>query len=183
MFIKSISSDEILFLVSSESVKSTSYMKHLKIELKWAIVFTIMTLAWMLLEKTLGWHDEKIANHFWITLLFLPFAIFMFVLAIREKRRRFYQKSITWKQAFYSGVILSVFIAALSPLAQYITYNYITPKYFINVIDYSVTNKLMTFKAANEYFNITNYSMQVAVGVLLGGTIMSAIIAFFLKRG
>lgn len=157
-------------------------MKHLKIELKWSIVFTIMTLAWMLLEKTLGWHDEKIANHYWITLLFLPFAIFMYVLAIREKRRRFYHKKITWKQAFYSGVMLSVFTAALSPLAQYITHNYITPEYFINVREYSVTNKLMTFEAANDYFNITNYSMQVALGILIGGSIISAIIAFFLKR-
>ncbi|GHC55107.1 DUF4199 domain-containing protein [Ulvibacter litoralis] len=157
-------------------------MKKIAIEFKWAIIFTIMTLAWMLLEKTLGWHDEKIANHYWTTLLFLPIAIFMFVLAIREKRRRYYHKKITWKQAFYSGVVLSVFIAALSPLGQYITHNYITPKYFINVIDYSVTSKLMTIEAANEYFNITNYIMQVAIGTLLGGIATAAIVATFMKR-
>ena len=91
-------------------------------------------------------------------------------------------QKITWKQAFYSGVILSIFIAALSPLGQYITHNYITPKYFINVIDYSVTSKLMTIEAANEYFNITNYIMQVAIGTLLGGVATAAIVAIFMKR-
>ena len=63
-------------------------MKNIKIEFKWAIIFTIMTLVWMLLEKTLGWHDEKIADHYWLTLLFIPIAIFMYLLALREKRRQ-----------------------------------------------------------------------------------------------
>lgn len=157
-------------------------MKNLKIELKWAIIFTIATLAWMLLEKTLGWHDEKIANYDWLTLLFLPFIVLMYVLALREKRRRYYNKKNTWKQAFLSGLMVSVFAAALSPLAQYITHNYITPEFFVKVKDYSVTNKLMTVNAVNDYYNITNYIMQAALSSLIGGAIISAILAFFMKR-
>lgn len=157
-------------------------MKNLRIEFKWAVIFTIATLAWMLLEKTLGWHDEQIANHDWLTLLFLPFVILMYVLALREKRRRFYDKKITWKQAFLSGLMVSIFAAALSPLAQYITHNYITPEFFVKVKDYSVTNKLMTVNAVNDYYNITNYIMQAALSSLIGGTIISALLAFFMKR-
>ena len=157
-------------------------MKHIKIELKWAFIFTIMALAWMLLEKTLGWHDENIADHYWLTLLFLPFMVLMYVLAIREKRRRFYNKKIGWKQAFLSGVIMSVFVALLSPLGQYVTHNYITPEYFKNVIDYSVTNNLMTLKKANNYFNINNYIMQAAIGALVSGVVISAIVAIFMRR-
>ncbi|MCW8981946.1 MULTISPECIES: DUF4199 domain-containing protein [Altibacter] len=157
-------------------------MKKITIELKWAFIFTIMALVWMLLEKTLGWHDENIADHYWLTLLFLPFAALMYVLEMREKRRRYYNKVISWKQAFFSGVVMAVFVALLSPLGQYITHNYITPEYFNNVIDYSVTNKTMTLKAANEYFNITNYMMQSAIGALVGGIVISAIAAFFMKR-
>ena len=157
-------------------------MKNLRIEFKWAIIFTIATLAWMLLEKTLGWHDEQIANHDWLTLLFLPFIILMYVLAIREKRRRLYGKKITWKQAFLSGLMVSVFAALLSPLAQYITHNFITPEFFVKVKDYSVTNKLMTVNAVNDYYNINNYIMQAALSSLIGGAIISAILAFFMKR-
>lgn len=157
-------------------------MKHIRIELKWAVIFTIMTLAWMLLEKTLGWHDEDIADHYWLTLLFIPFAVFMYVLEIREKRRRFYNKKISWRQAFLSGLLMSVFVALLSPLAQYITHNYITPEYFKNVIDYSVTNKLMTIEAANSYFNINSYILQSVLGALIGGITTSAIVAVFMRR-
>jgi glucan phosphoethanolaminetransferase (alkaline phosphatase superfamily) len=157
-------------------------MKNLKIEFKWAIIFTIATLAWMLLEKTLGWHDEKIADHYWLTLLFLPVVILLYVLALREKRRRFYDKKITWKQAFLSGLMVSVFAASLSPIAQYLTHNYITPEFFVKVKEYSVTNKLMTANAANDYFNINHYILQAALSALIGGAIISAIVAVFIRR-
>lgn len=171
----------MIFSIFGKNFQSTK-MNNLKIEFKWSIVFTITTLAWIFLEKTLGWHDEKIADHYWLTMLFLPIAIFMFVLALREKRRRFYNKTLTWPEGFLSGLMVSVFAAALSPFAQYLTHQYITPEYFPNIIEYSVTNELMTIKKANAYFNINNYMMQSAIGVLVGGTVISAIAAIFLRR-
>jgi hypothetical protein len=77
---------------------------------------------------------------------------------------------------------VSIFAAALSPLAQYITHNYITPEFFVKVKDYSVTNKLMTVNAVNDYYNINNYMMQAALSSLLGGTLISAIVAIFMRR-
>lgn len=139
-------------------------------------------LSWMLLEKTLGWHEEKIADHQWLTLLFAPFAILMYLLEMREKRRRVYGGKMTWLQGFVSGVILSVFVALLSPLAQYITHNYITPEYFNNVIEYSVTNDLMTPNKANDYFNINSYMLQAAVGALGFGVVTAAIVAIFVRK-
>lgn len=158
------------------------YLKNIKIELKWAIIFTIMMLVWMLLEKTLGWHDAQIADHKWLTMLFIPFAVFMYVLGMRETRRRSYNRKITWLQGFLSGLIITIFIALLSPLAQYLTHNYITPEYFENVKDYSITNKLMTIETANEYFNLNTYLLQSFFGALLGGVVTSAIVAIFLRR-
>tara|TARA_R100001369_G_scaffold15437_1_gene30231 strand:+ start:101 stop:580 length:480 start_codon:yes stop_codon:yes gene_type:complete len=155
---------------------------NIKIEFKWAIVFTITMLSWMLLEKTLGWHEEQISNHWWLTLLFAPFAIFIYLLALREKRRRIFNGSMTWFQGFISGVILSVFVALLSPVGQYITHNYITPEYFNNVIEYSVTNDLMTRTKANDYFNITNYMWQSAFGALGFGIVTAAIVAVFVRK-
>jgi membrane glycosyltransferase len=136
----------------------------------------------MLLEKTLGWHEERIADHQWLTLLFAPFAILMYLLEMREKRRRVYSGKMTWLQGFISGVILSVFVALLSPLAQYITHEFIIPKYFNNVIEYSVTNDLMTRTKANEYFNINSYMWQSAFGALGFGIATAAIVAIFVRK-
>lgn len=157
-------------------------MKRVKIELKWAIIFTIMSLAWMLLEKTLGWHDENIADHWWLTLFFLPFAIIIYILAMRETRRRVYKGKMTWRQGFLSGLLMAVFVTLLSPLAQYITHNYITPEYFETVRNYSVTNELMSIQKANAYFNITSYMWQATIGAFAGGFITSAIGALFLMK-
>ena len=158
------------------------FIKKIYIELKWAVIFTIALLCWMLLEKTLGWHDEKIALRQWLTLLFAPFAILLYLSAVREKRRRVYGGKMTWLQAFISGVILTVFIALLSPLTQFITYNFITPQYFNDVVESSVTNELMTRTKANEYLNINSYILQAVFGTLGLGIITAGIVAFFVRK-
>lgn len=162
--------------------KENRFMHKIYIELKWAVIFTIALLCWMLLEKTLGWHEEQIVYHQWLTLFFVPFAILIYLLGLREKRRRVYSGKMTWLQGFISGVIITVFIALLSPLTQYITYNFITPEYFNNVTEYSITNELMTRTRANEFFHINNYIWQSLFGTLGLGIVTAAIVAFFIRK-
>lgn len=157
-------------------------MKKLRIELKWAVIFSIALLCWMLLEKTMGWHEEPIADNWWFTLLFAPIGILMYLLALREMRRRVFGGKMTYTQALISGFILSAFIALLSPLAQYITHNYITEEYFNNVIEYSVTNDLITRSKANEFFHIDNYMWQSFIGALVLGLLVSTVTAFFVRK-
>lgn len=157
-------------------------MKKIYIELKWAVIFTIALLCWMLLEKTMGWHEERIVDRAWFTLFFVPFAILLYLSAIREKRRRVFNGKMTWLQAFTSGMVLTVFVAILSPLAQYITHNYITPEYFNNVTEYSVTNDLLTRTLANDFLNINNYIWESLFGALGFGTITAIIVAFFVRK-
>lgn len=162
--------------------EENQFLRKVYIEFKWAIIFTIAILCWMLLEKTMGWHDERIVDRSWFTLFFIPFAILLYLSSTREKRRRVYNRKMTWIQAFVSGLILTVFIALLSPLAQFITHNYFTPEYFNNVSEYSVTNDLMTRTRANDIFNINNYIWQSIFGALGLGIATSAIVAFFVRK-
>ena len=136
------------------------FFKKVYIELKWAVIFTIAILLWILFEKTLGWYEEGIADQYWLALLFAPFAMLIYLLALREKRRRVYNGKMTWLQGFVSGVILTIFIALISPLAQYITYNFITLEYFNTVTDHSVTVDLMHRTKTNNYLNINGYLWQ-----------------------
>ena len=54
-------------------------MKNLKLELKWAIIFVIMSLAWMVLEKLCGLHGKYIDYHLYLTNLFAIPAIWVMV--------------------------------------------------------------------------------------------------------
>ncbi len=156
-------------------------IRHFKIELKWAIIYTIMFLVWTLLEKTLGWHEGDIANKQWLTLFFIPFAIAMYWLAMKETRRRVYKRVITWRQCFMSGVLMAIFVALLSPIAVYIIQNFITPENFETVANHSVTNNLLKIEQANNLLNIDNYRWQTAIGAFVIGVITSFISASILK--
>jgi uncharacterized membrane protein len=65
-------------------------MKNFRIELKWGIIFFLSGLLWMVLEKTLGWHDRLLAQHAMYTLGYAPIAILIYVLALRNKKRKTY---------------------------------------------------------------------------------------------
>ncbi len=156
-------------------------MKKFAIEIKWGVIFSFVSLAWMFLEKRLGWHDENIAQHAIYTNIFAIVAILLYVLALLDKRKNFYNGTMTWSQGFISGIVISVVVAILSPIAQYITHQFITPDYFNNIIEYSVESGAMTREAAEGYFNITSYIIQSFFFALVVGVVTSAIVAYFVK--
>lgn len=158
-------------------------MKNVKIEIKWAIIFSAMTLLWMLLEKLSGLHSNYINYHLYLTNLFAIPAVWLIVLALRDKKNNFYNGQISYLQGLLSGIILSVIIALISPLTQWITSYIITPEYFPNVIKFSVEQGYhQTLADAEAYFNYQNYSLQSAIGALVMGTITTAIAMLFIKR-
>lgn len=98
--------------------KINSLMKSLRIEIKWAVYFSLMSLVWMLLEKLCGLHEENIDYHLYLTNLFAIPAIIFMILALKDKKKNFYAGTMTYKQGLISGIILSFFIALLSPINQ-----------------------------------------------------------------
>ena len=156
-------------------------MKKIKIEIKWAVIFVLMMLGWMVLEKSLGYHDEKIADHPTFTNFVAIPSIAIYVFALLDKKKNFYYGLMSYKQGFLSGLIISVIVALLSPLSQYIVIEFITPEYFPNVINYAVSSGEMTQEAAESYFNLKSYMIQSVIGALGMGTVTSAIVAIFVK--
>lgn len=157
-------------------------MKSIKIEIKWAVIFSIMGLLWMVLEKVSGLHGKYIDHHLYLTNLFAIPAIIVMVMALKDKKKNFYNGQMSYKQGLISGIILSVFIAALSPLTQWITSYVITPEYFPNVIKRSVeVGYYATIEEAEAYFNYPNYAKQSAIGALIMGVVTVAIAMIFIR--
>lgn len=70
-------------------------MKKYRIELKWAFIFTVLALLWMVFEKAMGWHDELIAQHATYTNFFSIVAILVYVFALIDKRNNYYNGIMT----------------------------------------------------------------------------------------
>jgi len=89
---------------------------------------------------------------------------------------------MNYKQGLISGIILSVFIALLSPISQWITSFVITPEYFPNVIKRSVElGYYKTTAEAEANFNYQNYAIQSAIGALFMGILTTAIAMIFIR--
>ena len=156
-------------------------MKKYQIELKWALVFVGMTLIWMIGEKLLGYHSEKIDQHEVITNFIAIPAIAVYVFALLDKKKNFYKGQMNYLQGFISGIIISVIVAAISPLTQYLTSVVISPEYFPNIIKYAVDNGKATQAEAISYFNLKSYITYGVIGALGMGAVTSAIVAIFVK--
>lgn len=157
-------------------------MKNIKIEIKWAIIFSIVGLLWMVLEKITGLHGKYIDYHLYLTNLFAIPAIIVMVMALKDKKKNFYNGQMSYKKGLISGVILSIIIALISPLTQWITSYVITPEYFPNVIKRSVEIGYYTStEEAQANFNYKNYAIQGAIGALIMGIVTTAIAMIFLR--
>lgn len=157
-------------------------MKNYQTEIKWGIIFFVVSLLWMYFEKLMGWHDVLIAKHAIYTNFFGLLAIAIYFFAIHEKRKKIYKGKMTWKEGFISGLILTIVIAVLSPLGQYITHEFITPHYFQNVISYSTETGTMERETAEAYFNLKAYIIQSIAFVLMSGVVTAAVVALLLKK-
>ncbi|WP_420150823.1 DUF4199 domain-containing protein [Spirosoma sp.] len=157
-------------------------VENYKIEIKWAILFSIMVLLWMILEKISGLHGKYIDYHLYLTNLFAIPAIWFIALALKDKKNNFFGGKMTYKQGLISGIILSVLIALLSPITQWITSYLITPDYFPNVIKRSVEiGYYKTTAEAEANFNYRNYAIQGAIGSLIMGVATTAIAMLFIR--
>jgi len=139
-------------------------------------------LLWMVLEKAVGLHNTHIDKHMYLTNLFAIPAILVYVLALKDKKKNFYNGQMTYKQGFLSGLIITIIVALLAPLTQWITSTVITPEYFPNVIAHSVeTGYHSSLEEAEAYFNLKNYMVQSVIGALVMGIITTAVVALFVR--
>lgn len=156
-------------------------MKNFAIETKWAINYSIAFMLWMIFEKTIGWHDAEIGNQMLYTNLFAFVGLTVYYFAFQDKKKSFYTNSITFRDGFMFGVYLSGLIAIFAIITQFITYSFITPRYFENLIAEVVRNKKQTLEQAQAFFNYKSFLFQSIFSSLSIGIVTGAIIAYFIK--
>ena len=157
-------------------------MKNIKTEIKWAVLFVIMQLVWMLLEKSAGLYTLRIHKHsVYSNFIAIP-AVAFYVFALLEKRSNFYGGIMSYRQAFLAGLMITVFVTLLVPVTQYIISIGIAPEFFPNMIKYSVESGKMTQDAAEKYFNLKNFIVQGVIFTPVMGIVTTLIVAIFVKK-
>ncbi|MCU0394602.1 MAG: DUF4199 domain-containing protein [Chitinophagaceae bacterium] len=157
-------------------------MKNWRTEIKWGLLFVLAGLAWTWLEKLAGLHSTRIDQHASLTMLFMIPAFALYWLAFREKKRQL-GGQISFRQAFLSGLVISVVVTVLTPLSQYLTHYFISPDYLRNITDYSVRTGAMTAEEASGYFTFKNYVIQSLLFAPVAGIITSLLVGWLVSRG
>ena len=152
----------------------------MKTELKWAVIFAVMGLVWLMLEYLVGLQTKHIAWHPLLTnLVFLP-TIAVYVLALCEKRAQLGGK-LTFKQGLISGLSLAAFAALLSPLGQPLFHQFVNPNFFADMVQFTVSSGKATLAEALSFFNLPSYLLMSGVGALMTGLLASLILAWLLR--
>lgn len=153
-------------------------MIEFKVELKWGLIFSLVTIIWMAGEKIIGLH-QSYSN--WQFLIGIPYTL-IFVLGMLEKKRSYYQGSMSFKEGIRFGLILSLIIALLSPFVQFIVLRYVSPDYLSNMINFMVANRRMDQSSAESYFSMGNQIKTSAYINLVMGVLTSVVVALFLRN-
>lgn len=156
-------------------------MKKFSIEFKWAAIATLAALLWMFLEKALGYHDEKIRYEMGFAMLFNLLTFVFYWLALKQKKREFYNNDITWLKAFMSGLVLLVMISFFYPIVQYIAYNQLSPHFFELLQQALVSGGRTTVEEAEKYSNFDWVMRNAVVNNLSFGVVYAAIVSYFIQ--
>ena len=157
-------------------------MNNYKLEIRWGFIFSVAMLLWVLLERLVGLHSTHIEQHMIWTNLFAVVAILIYVLAMREKRAKELNGLMTWKQGFMCGVGITIVVAILSPLTQWLAHSFVSPQFFANMVEYAVSSGNMTEAQALNYFSLQSYMIQAVIGAVVMGVITSAVVALFVRN-
>lgn len=157
-------------------------MKKFGIELKWAVIFSLVSIFWSLLEKSIGFHDTLIEQHAFFNRFFVIPALAVYLLALHDKRINSFGNRMGWIDGFLTGLAMSVLIAVFMPPVQLITVKLISPDFLVNFRNYAIETGKMSVQVAENYYELTNYILQNVYSALIFGTTASALAALFLRK-
>lgn len=110
-------------------------MNKYSVEIKWAFIFGVAYLIWMLLEKSLGYHSIKAVQEPIFNLLFTLISFVIYFLALKEKKTKIYQNEMEWKHGFASGIVLSFFTTIITTTVVFITFSLISPTFLKTLLN------------------------------------------------
>jgi len=156
-------------------------MGNIGIQLKWAAIITLFACVWAAIEKALGYHED-FSNIMFTAFLYFVLITFLWAFAYIDKKKSLGKETVwEFKDAFKYGLFLTGLTAILSPIAQYIIYESISPDYFSNVIEHQLKYGNQD-RASLEAIHNLNFSFRQGVmNAMSLGVIYTAIYSWIFK--
>ena len=161
----------------------------MKTELKYGLVIGLLMFLWLILEFVMGFHTDKIRYQPYVTNLAYLIPVIGIYQGIKSKRIMDLDGYITYAEGLKIGFIISIYVAIVAVITQFLFHTFINLDYFDKMIEYSTQMKAdsgMTeeeaLTTAKAIFNLTSYLFQAFIFNLAIGSVVALIAATMLKR-
>ncbi len=153
---------------------------NIKIELRYAMLNSILMLLWLSVEFLIGLQDNFIAWHPYVSILSVVIPIFCYRMAIKEKTESL-RGGISVRKAFISGLIITLISCVLVLPVQFIFHKLVNPAFFDTMIQYASQTGNQKPEEAAKYFNFPFYVAESVLITFFEGIIISIILAMGMR--
>lgn len=176
----------IILLSDIVQFKNQSFSMF-KIAFKYGLLIVVFLFLWVMLEYAVGLHAEYIRFHPLATLVSLVIPLIFLYYGIRESQKN-YIGHFTYGKAFQVGLYITLVVTILSPLGQWLIHVLIFPGYFESMQPHTQAQDLaqgidpeVARREGTGVINLWDYLLKTALGYLVAGIVMSAILAIFVR--
>ena len=161
---------------------------NLRLELRYAVLISLLMLLWLALEFMVGLQDTYVAYHPFVTVFALLIPLIGSYRALRSKREEL-NGQLTFGQGLKTGLWIAVFSALFSVPVQLVFHFVINPDFFDTMIAHAVQqaelHKLDTAQAATQaqsFFCLQSYIPMSFIVTLILGIVFAAIMALVMRN-
>jgi hypothetical protein len=161
-----------------------------KTALKWGLIIGLANLVWLYLSYYAGLHTNGLLVFQLVPLVWLLITLAGYVLALREVKRQ--QPELRYWAGVRTGLLIAVICAVIAVLIQIGYHTVIHPAWpeymtqqtraYFSAQGLPQTQVEEQVAQARQTFALSSYATQSALSALVAGSLLSAIIMFFLQR-
>ena len=158
-----------------------------KTALKWGFLTALLIFLWLSLEYLVGIQTDYIAFHPVITLLTLLIPLLCLHYGLREEKLKD-PRQFSFSKGLLTGLLISGVAAVVGVVGQWAFHTWVNPEFFNSMITYQESKALaqgidvlVARREAEAYYSLESYLLQSVGGALIGGAVVSAILAFFMR--
>lgn len=153
-----------------------------RIALKYGILIVVFIFLWGIFEYMAGVHVEYLHFRPVLALLSLTIPMIFIYLGIREAQNN-YKGNFTYGEAFKTGLFITLVVAVLNPLGQWIFFSVVSPEFFEAIQAHHVAEQAgKGVEEGADSYTLTNYLIWSAfIGTLVAGIVISAILSIFVR--
>ena len=158
-----------------------------KTALKWGFLTALLIFLWLTLEYLVGIQTDYIAFHPVITLLTLLIPLLCLYYGLREEKLKD-PRQFSFSKGLLTGLLISGVAAVVGVVGQWAFHTWVNPDFFNSMITYQESKALaqgidvlVARREAEAYYSLESYLLQSIGGALIGGAVVSAILAFFMR--